>query len=55
MFLQRGGERTGNPVRVEGEGEGANSNIENLVNGLMRSFMDLFTGHEFLRMRSTYD
>lgn len=26
--------------------------VENLVNGLLRSFMDIFTGHEFLRMRA---
>jgi len=26
--------------------------VESLVNDLLRSFMDIFTGHEFLRMRA---
>lgn len=25
-----------------------------MVNELLRSFMDIFTGHEFLRMRAQY-
>ena len=29
-------------------------NVENMVNDLLRSFMDIFTGHEFLRMRTQY-
>ena len=39
------------------EGEQQNReqpNVENIVNDLLRSFMDIFTGHEFLRMRAQY-
>ena len=31
------------------------SQIENLVNNLLRNFMDVFNGREFLRMQMQYD
>ena len=39
------------------EGEQQNReepNVDNIVNDLLRSFMDIFTGHEFMRMRHQY-
>ena len=36
------------------EGSRVGSHIENLVNDLLRNFMDVFTGREFLRMQMQY-
>lgn len=35
-------------------GESGPPNLESMVTNLLRSFMDIFTGHEFLRMRAQY-
>lgn len=46
MFVNRG---DGTQTQ---DSQGQQPNVDSLVNDLLRSFMDIFTGHEFLRMRA---
>ena len=50
VFMQRQNGEAG-----EDQSNNRNEQVEHMVNDLLRNFMDIFTGHEFLRMRAQYD
>lgn len=56
MIVHRGGEENKSGGGSNNTNEGAaGAHIENLVNGLLRNFMQVFSGQEFLRMQMQYN
>jgi len=52
MVIMRGEDEANNAT---GESNDQRANrVEDMVNGLLRNFMDIFASHEFLRMRTQY-